>query len=343
MTTLRATDLLHPSSLNGRCIVVVHPGALGDVLLAVPAIRSLGVRFPRHQTLFIARESMGQLLLECGLIDKTMSLEGQAGLGLFSGPDFVPQELQEWLNRCDLAVAWMEDQDGALISLFQGFGIVQFKIQSPFSPALAARHQSYRFLETLEEKAGTIYIENTVEVPPSLVQRGTAHLDRLGVPRGRPLALVHPGSGSFHKCLSPKKVAFVLQQLGQNGLFPVIIEGPADHDAVEHVLKSISWTPPILRNIALSTLAGILAQATLYFGHDSGVTHLAALLGVRTIAAFGPTDPHRWAPLGAHVTIVQGAPCICPAWQEMKICLEKPCLDVPPRAIVTALGASAGT
>lgn len=321
-----------------RTILILHPGALGDVLLAVPAIRRLGVRYPSHERLLIAGESVIRLLKECGVIDEGISLEGQAGVGLLSGSVPLPRQLQTWMNRCDLAVAWMEDQDGALRSAFQQFGIARVQIRSPSSPRLFAKHQSHRFVETLEIEGGG-FSENRIQVPKSLLQKGTACLDGIGVPRDRSLALVHPGSGSAYKCLSAEKVAFILQQLDRKGILPIIVEGPADHDTVRHVLKLVSRRPPILTNLALTTLAGILAQVTLYLGHDSGVTHLAALLGVRTIAAFGPTDPHRWAPLGAHVTILRGAPCICPSWEAVRQCLEKPCLHVPADQILAALEA----
>jgi heptosyltransferase III len=51
----------------------------------------------------------------------------------------------------------------------------------------------------------------------------------------------------------------------------------------------------------LYDLACWLKRASLYIGNDSGITHLAAAVGVPTIALFGPTDPTVWAPRGAHV------------------------------------------
>jgi ADP-heptose:LPS heptosyltransferase len=45
-------------------------------------------------------------------------------------------------------------------------------------------------------------------------------------------------------------------------------------------------------------------ESRAYVGNDSGVSHLAAALGVPTIAVFGPTDPTVWAPLGPKVAVV---------------------------------------
>lgn len=52
------------------------------------------------------------------------------------------------------------------------------------------------------------------------------------------------------------------------------------------------------------TLLSLLKAASLYLGHDSGITHLAALLGVLTIAIFMNSNPAQWAPLGPDVTVI---------------------------------------
>jgi ADP-heptose:LPS heptosyltransferase len=41
-----------------------------------------------------------------------------------------------------------------------------------------------------------------------------------------------------------------------------------------------------------------LRHCRAYIGNDSGITHLAAYLGVPTIALFGPTNPRTWGPIG---------------------------------------------
>ena len=56
----------------------------------------------------------------------------------------------------------------------------------------------------------------------------------------------------------------------------------------------------------LYDLACWLASARLYIGNDSGITHLAAAVGVPVVAIFGPTDPAVWAPRGERVRVVSG-------------------------------------
>ena len=65
-----------------------------------------------------------------------------------------------------------------------------------------------------------------------------------------------------------------------------------------------------------------------YVGNDSGVSHLAAALGVPTVAVFGPTDPNVWAPRGPSVHTVRGsAPCAPCNPRERRACARSRCLE----------------
>ena len=71
------------------------------------------------------------------------------------------------------------------------------------------------------------------------------------------------------------------------------------HSLVEQLPLPVEWAQDRFDN--LLDLAEWLAGARLYIGNDSGITHLAAAVGIPTIAIFGPTDPRVWAPRGATV------------------------------------------
>jgi ADP-heptose:LPS heptosyltransferase len=62
----------------------------------------------------------------------------------------------------------------------------------------------------------------------------------------------------------------------------------------------------ILTFAPLLEVAHHLQQCRCYLGNDSGITHLAAMLGVPTVAIFGPTDPKIWRPMGPFVKVIQG-------------------------------------
>ena len=55
---------------------------------------------------------------------------------------------------------------------------------------------------------------------------------------------------------------------------------------------------------SLADVARCIAGAKRYVGNDSGITHLAAAVGVKVVAIFGPSEPRVWAPRGDNVTVL---------------------------------------
>ncbi|MBH0185174.1 MAG: glycosyltransferase family 9 protein [Nitrospira sp.] len=318
-----------------RTIVILHPGALGDVVLAVPAMRRILARFPQHRSLLISNEPIGRFLLECRIVDSWMPVQGAACTDLFAGSVSASTELGRWLNECDCAVAWTTDEGGTLETVLQGCGVRERIIQSPFSPELQAVHQGDRFLETIGETVGDGSLDRRIQIPSDLVERGQVQLGRMGISFDRPIVLIHPGSGSRRKCVHPEVLAMAIAQFQREDMCPLILEGPADRESVAS-LSNLVPTVPLIAGGDLSIVACLLARSVLYIGNDSGMTHVAALLAVPTIALFGPTDPERWAPRGFHVTVLRGAFCTCPSWERVAACLEKPCFAIPAEEIVAA-------
>jgi ADP-heptose:LPS heptosyltransferase len=58
--------------------------------------------------------------------------------------------------------------------------------------------------------------------------------------------------------------------------------------------------------VPLTDLAALLCRCHAFLGNDSGVSHLAGMMGIPTVAVFGPTDPAVWAPLGPNVRTLGG-------------------------------------
>lgn len=119
--------------------------------------------------------------------------------------------------------------------------------------------------------------------------------------RPRPVrVLIHPGSGGKAKCWPLERffeLADALVDLDVTWLL-----GPAEFELARRVQER---DEPLLVEEDLETAAEQMAGFDLYVGNDSGVTHLAAAIGLPTVAIFIATDPRIWRPLGAHVMVVQ--------------------------------------
>src|SRR3984893_12579834 len=124
----------------------------------------------------------------------------------------------------------------------------------------------------------------------------------------RPIVAFHPGSGGERKNWPLENWI----DLGNRLLAPedfrgsiVIVSGEADINQVAR-LQSI-WkyaTVRFAKNLPLPHLAAVLEQ-TIFIGHDSGISHLAAAAGANCVLLFGPTDPNVWAPRNKNVRVLR--------------------------------------
>ena len=73
-------------------------------------------------------------------------------------------------------------------------------------------------------------------------------------------------------------------------------------------LKAFADVAEVVEPATLPAMVDALIGTSGFVGHDSGPTHLAAMLGLPTLALFGPTDPAAWSPLGPRVTVLRHEP-----------------------------------
>jgi heptosyltransferase-2 len=146
-----------------------------------------------------------------------------------------------------------------------------------------------------------------LELPGDLHQRGIERLARAGIEVGthRPLIGVFPGAEFGPSKRWPwRRFAELLlalrREFGDTGLPAfrgIIVAGPKEvWTAVRVHEESGKLHPVIGPDLDLAHLAGVLAHLDVLVTNDSGPMHLAAALGVRCVALFGPTDPRRTAP-----------------------------------------------
>lgn len=118
--------------------------------------------------------------------------------------------------------------------------------------------------------------------------------------------VIHPGSGGAHKCWRLDNFLSVARVLAKEGAEVVFLFGPAEAERFsESAIAEIRDAGKLLTNLPLTEALGVLGCSRGYIGNDSGITHLAAAVGIRTVAVFGPTDPAVYAPIGPAVTILR--------------------------------------
>lgn len=117
--------------------------------------------------------------------------------------------------------------------------------------------------------------------------------------RDRQYALLHPFPKFNYKKWHDEGWTELARWLAGKG-FRILLSGGRDPEEQEYVGALALVMPEGTRNLAgelsLPQLACILARAKLYVGPDTAVTHMAAALGVPTVALFGPSNPVKWGP-----------------------------------------------
>jgi len=326
-----------------RCLVV-HPGALGDVLLAGPALghlRALGL----HTTLAV-NSRLVPLFKGSGLIDDARDVEGLGLHRLFVEPP-DPGAL-DVIASFDALVCWLGAGDSA-------FRANLARLSRPTVVARAApppgtgRHVSRHLLETLAPLGPLPAGLPSVRLRVTEADRAMAGqwLAARGIGPADAVVL-QPGAGSTAKVWPG--FAALARQLRADGFPLVALAGPADGPVVQALLEVGALEEDrLVRDWPLPEIAALLSLARAVVGNDSGPTHLAAAVGCPTVALFGPTDPAVWAPLGAHVRAIAGPPGGGAPWADvdravaaLQTLLAAPGVDAPAEPVRASGGASVG-
>jgi len=118
--------------------------------------------------------------------------------------------------------------------------------------------------------------------------RGGEILQGLGVNRADGVVLIAPGAGALDKCWFIDNFLSVAAAVEAEGGIAVFVLGPAELERFESaVLQKIEDTGPCVKDLPLVEVLRVLSCASGFVGNDSGLSHLAAAMGIRTAAVFG--------------------------------------------------------
>ncbi len=273
-------------------VLVRRVCGLGDLILTIPWLIALRGVHPGWSIHALCSAQHAEFLKDMGILHEAFPEEGSGWHHLFSAQGDGP--------TCKLRPdpSWYDQ-----IYLF---------LSDPQAPlALALEKRVGKRVRVLPARPSLSDPVHASLVPFKAM--GMEFKKKLSVGLGSHIAersqecfLVHPGSGSRLKNWPPERFASLMEKISTACPWAHwrIIQGPADQEPVGRLCGLWKGPVEILRTSSLSWLARQIEGSSLFVGNDSGVTHLAAFLGVRTLAIFGPSDPDRWAPLGSRVQVV---------------------------------------
>lgn len=282
-------------------ILIIRPSALGDTLMLSPALTQLG---PYAEITLVGRTPGLEFLKP--FVHSCIDYEGPGWYGLFL-EEFNPGSAP-FIPSVQTVVAFLKDPEGRveanLKACLPKTAVYTF---APFlPPEEEKRHVAFYLAQCLQRSGLPIDAENAVEEArrrPLYMSRGQK--DREGK------IVFHPGSGGHKKNYPLDFWVELIKQLKRRPLFKrsdsLLLLGPAEEPFYVFFKENLEQVGmEILISPDRKTLISLFKGAPLYIGHDSGITHLAAMHGVPTIALFKNSSIHQWKPIGPVVKAFEG-------------------------------------
>jgi len=281
--------------------LVIHPGALGDVLLAIPALRALRGSPEARAVTLAAQPGIGSLMMALGVVDRAIAFDTLGIDTLFTDAALrADAPVAREVAATSRVVCWFGARDEHFTSRLRALAPGAVVAPPARGPAVWQH-----LLESVGAPARAVdagVVPTSVDVTPITVasrdlDAGRSALRAAGWDGHSRLLIVHPGAGGATKRWPAEGFAEILATALRHepDVTLVVHEGPADATAVEDLRKLLKLTSLHLAHPSLATLAGALSLAAAYVGNDSGVSHLAAAVGTRSLVLF--TEPLRpWLP-----------------------------------------------
>jgi heptosyltransferase-2 len=306
-------------------ILIRGPNWVGDSVLAIPAMKAIRAHFNDAEITLLVRPWVAGLFTTAPFVDKVWTEARPAGVLDWSR---ITGEIRE--RHFDLAVLFPNSFESALM-MFLGRVPVRLGyatdnrsilLTKAMIPSTDHRHQVQYYLDLV--RSFSTGSAPSIEINATSDERAEARrlLTSAGIGRNERFLVLNPGAAyGSAKRWSEECFAETADLIGHELNLRVAVIGSAtEMDAAEKIRSGMKAPAALLTGkTTLETLIGVLSESSLMITNDSGPMHIAAALGVPTIAVFGSTDDRVTGPIGPRTRVVKHtvdcSPCLlrqCP-------------------------------
>ena len=297
-------------------ILVIHQGALGDLVLSFPALVLLKHR-KKASVALLCPSGSGKIARELNVVDGHFPLESARFCSLFSKD--ITAFVKEFICNHDtiILISFSAATEHHIRQNHAG-RVHRISPRPPVDEethvALHLIRQMEGYLQSQESKAGDVVSSCCDELVKQVQSR-----------QENGFLVIHPGAGSPRKRWPVEdfiRVATIIK--GMNLGKVVFLVGPAESDLAPIIRTRSKGRFRIYEVCDPSHLMALVRQARCFIGNDSGVTHLAAFMGIPTVAVFGPSSPKRWSPVGPATKVLRGVVDCAPCFEMATVNCEDP-------------------
>ena len=318
-------DKLQPDHIHR--VVVRVPNWLGDVVMAVPALRELRRALPDAHIAVVSRPGTADIFIDADYVDEVLVYDRA---GLVSAWN----QAGEWRRRkFDLAVLFQNAFEAAAIAFLSRVpariayaterrgALLTHPVASPVWKD--ERHESFYYLNIVTELKRLLYRTSSIETTEPRFDlhvsedRKRKALDLLlehGARENAPLALLCPGSvNSRAKRWPAQRYAALADRLVESGANVALIGSPGESDVTQEVCKHAQRQLVVLTGkTTIAEATALISIADVLITNDTGPAHIGAALSTPTLVIFGPTNPLTTYPLSSNAEIIRRPPDCAP-------------------------------
>lgn len=306
-----------------RRILVLRPRALGDVLLATPALRALRVGFPHAELHLAVDDTLEPLVRNNPHLHRVWCF-----------PRRDPS-VRNWMHlyrqlrnvRFDLVLdlhgsprtAWIARMTGApnrvgyaLRGRGRWYNLRVHRDRDRFG----GWRQQYAARANLEIVSrcgvdGDVIDDTELVFAPDAASEERMSDYFASLPPAAAWVGIAPAGTWQAKTYPVQSFARVADRLAARGYGVLLLWGPGERGVVDTMREHMRGSAIVAPRTDLFELAGLVARLDLLVANDSGVKHLAVARGTSTLTVFGPTSPVNWMPAAAdHAWIRARVPCV---------------------------------
>jgi len=333
-------------------ILVRATNWVGDAIMALPALGAVRGRFPEAKISIVARPYIADVYRGQHLSDELIAYDPKGTHSGVRGRERLAEELRA--RRFDVALllqnafdaawlAWRADVPERIGYARDGRSLLLTKRIAVPKRGEIPLHEQFYYLELLR-RAGWIdslpaesYVRLNVaaedrERAESMLRSAGA---RPGVTR---MAIGAGASYGSAKCWPPERFAEFVNRFRRHTDAEVILFGTAAERTVSDAITAGIDGPAIslVGATSMAELPALLSRCQLFVGNDSGAMHVAAAVGLKVVAIFGPTDPQGTAPITPHCAVVQEKPYCSPCFLRRCPTDHRCMMRVTPEAVEAA-------
>lgn len=302
------------------------PNWVGDAVLAIPAMKAIRQRFPEAEITLLVRPWVAGVFTSAPFIDNVWSEPRPSGLR-----DWVRLARRIREKHFDMALLFPNSFESAAM-LFLGrvpqrVGYAtdgrSWMLTQSLKPSSEKRHQIHYYLD-LASAVSAVISHPSIEIEANAEEKSQARklLASAGIAPDRRFLVLNPGAayGSAKRWGEDRFAEAGDALASELEIDVAIIGSEKERSIAERIQGRMKSRIAVLNGrTSLETLIGVISESTLVLTNDSGPMHIAAALGVPTVAVFGPTDDVATGPYGLRTRIVRQpvdcSPCMlrdCP-------------------------------